>query len=222
MQQGKANSRHTVIWCGPKPTTLHMKIQENHSQVDLPAKNLMIWLSPSEKLSWFVHLWTRICRNDYFTWKRWRNMPVLAHISLWKLNFWEYSERDGDDFIIKFIPWRKSCSGNRKLTCLSMKICFISWMWSADCSPSWHWLMFWLNELIPSILLFAQFESLPPTFDPRFLTLESFCAPNFPRMLGSGDSIHSRNFLRPSSSGNAFTTSIALTMPIPLQEKNIP
>lgn len=41
---------------------------------------------------------------------------------------------------------------------------------------------------------------------------------SLPRMAGSGDSSHSRNFCRPSSSGNAFTTSIALTIPIPLHK----
>lgn len=55
-------------------------------------------------------------------------------------------------------------------------------------------------------------------FDPFFLEFEPLFASNLPRMVGSGDSTHCRNFRRPSSSGNAFTTSIALTMPIPLHQ----
>ncbi|KAL8159759.1 hypothetical protein V2J09_001296 [Rumex salicifolius] len=52
---------------------------------------------------------------------------------------------------------------------------------------------------------------LPPTLDRCIL-------PDLPRIVGSGDSIHFRNLERPSSSGNAFTTSIAFTMPIPLHQ----
>lgn len=75
--------------------------------------------------------------------------------------------------------------------------------------------MFWSDDADSSILLLEKFI-FSSTFDPFFLVLDPPFASNLPSMVGSGDSTHCRNFKRPSSSGNAFTTSIALTMPIPL------
>ena len=79
--------------------------------------------------------------------------------------------------------------------------------------------MFRSDAETSSVLLFEQFKPMSLTFGPLFFALDPVSASNFLRMVGSGDSIHSRNLERPSSSGNAFTTSIALTMPIPLHSK---
>lgn len=99
-----------------------------------------------------------------------------------------------------------------------MKIFFIFWLYSADCLSSSNWEMLSSNSETPSTEFFAQLTSLSPSLERLCLELAPVCTSNFPRMVGSGDSIHSRNLERPSSSRNAFTTSMALTIPIPLHQ----
>ena len=48
------------------------------------SKNKMIWLSPCEWLSGFINMGRIVSRYNSITWKRRRNVPILANISLLK------------------------------------------------------------------------------------------------------------------------------------------
>lgn len=93
-----------------------------------------------------------------------------------------------------------------EITCLFMKCCFIL---SRSSTGPWT---------APSELPFKELLLQSSAFDAVLSKFDLAGKSTFPSIVGSGDSIHSLNWQSPSSSGNAFMTSIALTMPIPLQQ----
>lgn len=174
------------------------------------AKNRNIRLPPRERLCWLVNSRRCICWNYTITRKWRRNMPVFTNISLCKQSQYKEWVRSGCS---NQIDNTNEAKGHIWFTCFFMKICF---NFSALSSDLWA---FSSAAVVPSRLLVELLISGSPTLHPLFLELEPACASSPPRMDGSGDSTHSRNFWRPSFSGNAFTTSMALTMPIPLHHE---